>query len=356
MIPQLVESDDTTRYEIETAPSTPNTSTYSLVGYSTAFRLYFIDPTSPDYTFPSPASDGSYTDYEMDSDNALTSHIPCRQRISQFLILPLHQHSGHGSHLYGTMVRFFLGVPTIKEITVEDPNESFDDLRDVNDILRLRAGNTAFASLALSTNVRLPSDRGKPIPSSDLLSTTLVDSIRLATKISPRQFSRLVEMQLLSRIPRRHRYTARITRKDRASDENDRAYYFWRLIVKQRLYKFNLDQLAQLDLEERIDKLEETLGGVERDYVRILDMVEKRSARSKQDADTASDAAVIAIATEASAASASRRGKKRKILDDDDEDEAYESGTPQRAISIATNGSSTKRTRTEIVDLASSEL
>jgi histone acetyltransferase 1 len=47
--------------------------------------------------------------------------------------------------------------------------------------------------------------------------------------------------------------------------------------VKQRLYRHNKDMLAQLEQAERIEKLEETVGSVEFEYARILDMHTRRS-------------------------------------------------------------------------------
>lgn len=44
----------------------------------------------------------------------------------------------------------------------------------------------------------------------------------------------------------------------------------WQLIVKQRLYRHNKDLLSQIEASERIEKLQETLGGVELEYARLL--------------------------------------------------------------------------------------
>jgi len=117
-------------------------------------------------------------------------------------------------------------------------------------------------------------------------------------------------MQLLSMIPPRHRFTARLTRKANAPDENDRAFYFWRLLVKQRIYKRHKDLLAQLDRLERVDKLEETLVGVIDEYTRLLKGAEKR-------ADLGGDEAV---GNGVAAEERKERGRKRVVMDDEDEE------------------------------------
>ncbi|CAE6404436.1 unnamed protein product [Rhizoctonia solani] len=133
-----------------------------------------------------------------------------RLRLSQFVILPPYQHAGHGSALYNAIYQFALGRDQIVELTVEDPSEAFEDLRDRNDMERL---------LSLE-----------------------------------RQFHRLIEMLLLREL-------------DSSSKQAQKAF---RIQVKERLYRFNYEILAQLEKEERLEKLEETFQSVRTDYQRIL--------------------------------------------------------------------------------------
>ena len=79
-------------------------------------------------------------------------------------------------------------------------------------------------------------------------------------------------MYLLSRIPPevRQRGGARLTQRGKAAEGDDRVYYYWRLLVKQRVYKQNRDLLAQLERVERIEKVEQTVGEVVGDYERLL--------------------------------------------------------------------------------------
>lgn len=57
-----------------------------------------------------------------------------RLRLSQFVILPPYQHLGHGSRLYSCLFDHMLGRDGVAELTVEDPAEAFEDLRDRNDL------------------------------------------------------------------------------------------------------------------------------------------------------------------------------------------------------------------------------
>lgn len=71
-----------------------------------------------------------------------------RLRLSQFVIVPPYQQEGHGSALYSAIYRYVLSSPDIAELTVEDPVEAFEDLRDRND-LKMLLGNADFMREAL---------------------------------------------------------------------------------------------------------------------------------------------------------------------------------------------------------------
>ena len=212
------------------------------------------------------------------------------------------------------MVKAFLADPTSLEITVEDPNEAFDDLRDYCDFARLAANGTLDkirlnATLDAKTAARRMGGR---VPTAKLLDLPLLRSLRLQNKIAERQFFRLVEMYLLSKIPPHIRQsgTARLTQRGKAKDEGDRAYYYWRLLVKQRICRRNKDLLTQLDRLEKIDKLEETLGGQQGDYERLLRNIVERAAKA---GDEESNGNMVSERRE--------RGKRKVVDDDDDEDD-----------------------------------
>lgn len=204
------------------------------------------------------------------------------------------------------MVKTFRASPTCTEITVEDPNEAFDDLRDYCDYKYL-LDNGTFAKISLKTDIdhKLSARKiGVRVPTSKLLDMPLLENLRQRNKIAPRQFARLVELHLLTKIAPHNRQagTARLTQRGRATDPNDRAFYYWRLLVKQRVYKKNKDVLIQLDRRERIDKVEQTVGEVAGDYERLLRGMEKWAGG------------------EAGAGSERRDRAKRKVVDEDEDD------------------------------------
>lgn len=308
-------------YAIHSSPDNP--AAYSLVGYCTAYMLWHLAQLSEAPLTPPSES----TKQALPEDNPALQHtVPSRSRISQFLILPPYQRGGHGSQLYETVYSFYLAHPQTIEIPVEDPNESFDDMRDTCDLVRLRS-NPAFTSLRLNnTSNILPRVKTDKLPTSKLLDSKLTTSIRTASKIIPRQFDRLLEMELLSKIPPRNRNISRLTRKDRASDENDRTYYLWRLLVKQRLYKHNKDSLIQITLAERHEKLDEALNAVEKDYLRLLEMVDKRIARREVARAMEPDATPTSNGTgegdsKVNGSGSSRGTKRGRIIEEDEDDE-----------------------------------
>lgn len=295
-------------HSYEKLPRSPNanTSSYSIVGYSTSYRFL---------TYVPPAQKPSLQTFTLPPPTPIhPASLPSRARISQFLILPPHQHHSHGSHLFNAITRTFLADPTISEITVEDPNEAFDDLRDYCDYARLRANNT-FSQITLSTSPPSGmSHKQRVVPTAHLLDVPLLESLRRKNKLAPRQFDRLVELYLLSLIPpyKRQSGVARLTQRGKTKDDDDRAYYYWRLLVKQRVYKKNRDVLVQLGRSERIEKVEQTVGEVAGDYERLLRGIEGGKG----------------TATE----TGSVRRKRKVILDDEDEDDDAEQASEASAV------------------------
>ena len=225
--------------------------------------------------------------FPLDSPLPPTS-LPCRERISQFLILPPYQHRGHGSAFYNALINSFLSDPTIREITVEDPNEAFDDLRDYCDLSRLRNYPVFTKTLRINTSSTSAGPQGR-LATSIILPMPTLAALRTETKLAPRQFARLVEMQLLSLMSSKYTQASRLDRRkfgrSKSSSPDERTYHLWRLIVKQRLYKRNRDQLAQLDRKERLEKLEQVLADQEEDYLRLLAAFDKDSSSSSTHED-----------------------------------------------------------------------
>jgi histone acetyltransferase 1 len=296
----------TCRYE-KVEPPTPTASSYSIVGYATTYRYWMYQrdrtetPVVKNDVFPLP--------------EVKVSELPSRLRIAQFLILPSHHRSGHGTHLYTTIHASCIADPTIVELTVEDPNENFDALRDTADYCLLRPE-------FLKHNVGLNPDplgaysqkkRPRSVPTAALIPTKLLMDIRTSFKIEATQFAHVLEMYLLGTIPKSHRMAggtnlARILiKKYKAEDANDRRYYWWRMLTKQRLYKKNKEFLDEMELTDRVQKLDATVETVEEGYEITLGALEGRLPEPK-------DEATLTL---------SRRDKRKLVVEEDeDEDEA----------------------------------
>ncbi|KAI9014769.1 histone acetyltransferase 1 [Gaertneriomyces semiglobifer] len=159
-----------------------------------------------------------------------------RMRISQFLVLPPYQGQGHGSALYRSAYSMFLDDTEIAEVTVEDPNETFCDLRDRCDLQYLLQNGVFEGLKAPVTPAKLKEIASK-------------------FKLAQRQADRCVEMGLLRSL----------------NTKNRRAYKAYRLQVKRRIYLRNREALLLLDAQTRLQKLEETYADLEEDYRRIYE-------------------------------------------------------------------------------------
>lgn len=295
--------------------ATATASPYSLAGYSTTYQfttpVSSSLPTDPQALLSSSPEDPSF----LKSLSLDPSSLPHRARISQFLILPPHQGLGLGSRLFQCMTNTFLSDPACYEITVEDPSEAFDDLRDFCDFRRLSENGT-LNQIKMNSDIdpKLAAKKiGVRVPTSQLLDMPLLEKLRLKNKLAPRQFWRLVELYLLSTIPHpvRTSGTARLTQKARTKDPEDRKYYFWRLLVKQRIYRRNKDTLIQLERLERIEKVEEAVGEQAGDYERLLRAMALKEIEKSEVGEGGS-----------SNGPAANRAKRKLIVEDDDEEGA----------------------------------
>jgi histone acetyltransferase 1 len=251
--------------------------------------------------------------------------LPSRLRIAQFLIIPSHQGTGHGVNLYNTIHKACFNDPTIRELTVEDPNESFDVLRDSADYHILRP---EFLKNNININPDPWSDSSKKtrrVPTSSLLPIQSLNSIRTTYKIEPTQFAHIQEMFLLGQIPLKNRrkgganMSRLLIKKHRADDPNDRRYYWWRMLTKQRLYKRSRDVLIQLKMSERHHALEETVTNVEEGYEQLFGFFDEREERlkaQKEEADASSNR--------------DQRAKRKFTVEDDEEEDEDESVAAKR--------------------------
>ena len=292
-------------YHKASKPPTPKASPYSFVGYATTYRFY---------RFQKPATNHVFAPFPF-SESITPNKLSSRLRISQFLIIPSYQSAGHGSALYQAIYVEAMADPTILELTVEDPSEEFDKLRDMNDYETLRPQFEA-ADVKIDSSPFTSMDRGrlKRIPTAKLLPLEQLQAIRTKNKIANRQFARLVEMFLLAQIPLSRRavgggsLTSLKVRGARNPNADDRAYYWWRLLLKQRIVRKNKDVLMQISLEDRHPQIEDSARGQEDEYEGLLMMY---ALRKNKELDRNGNGA----------SSSSAAVRKRKVIDDDDDEE-----------------------------------
>lgn len=291
---------------------------FSFIGYATTYRFYTFQPryqtsahtreaqAAPDMVLPS-------------KDEVSPVALPSRLRISQFLILPPYQSSGHGSALYNAVYSTAIADGTIRELTVEDPSEEFDLLRDMNDWKVLKPKFAAADVRIITAAVdQFQPRRLRRLPTSKILQVDTLRSIRSSTKIAPRQFSRQLEIFLLSLIPFTHRaagganLTKLLIQKSKTADPHDKAYYWWRLILKQRIFKKNRDILLQVEGDERHARLDEAARAQEDEYEKLLLLFATSKDREKlKNGEHATEGEPVI------------KDRKRKlVLDEDDDDES----------------------------------
>lgn len=232
------------------------------------------------------------------------------------------------------------------ELTVEDPNEAFDALRDTADYHILLP---EFAKHKVNINpdpyeAHSRNQRPRRVPTADLIPVKLLHDIRTSYKISPTQFAHILELFLLSRIPFENRQAGGanmsrlLIKKYRAEDPSERRYYWWRMLVKQRLYKRSRDILIQLDPNDRILKLEETVTNVEEGYEVLLKAFSARQesliakTADEKERKRSQSAAVLDEASEAPNGTLGRdqRVKRKFTVADDDEEEETEGEASKR--------------------------
>lgn len=267
-------------YEVTDPSHLTSSSSYSLAGFSTSYRLWVFpadDVTKMSSLAGSKLPETPFDPQQVSLPTPISPlDLQSRERISQFIILPPYQNSSHASYLYNTMTHLFRTDPSCFEITVEEPNEQFDVLRDLNDMAFLTSQlPDKFSALSLPSSISQAELR-RPQYVPDMVDPEQVLEIRSKAKLAPRQFQRLLEIALLGTIPKGSRSSHRITRKGNTAGEDDRKYYFWRLMLKERLFIKNKDTLVQLNEEERIGKLEEIMPGVIEEYEERMEQFAKR--------------------------------------------------------------------------------
>ncbi|KAI1423258.1 histone acetyltransferase type B catalytic subunit [Xylaria sp. FL1777] len=267
---------------------------YLFQGFSTVYDFWMYQqpiPPSSSRESNTPIQPKRDDSWELPRGDLDLANLPRRARISQFVILPPYQGKGVGALLYDTIFDLYMADTSTKEITVEDPNEDFDLLRDICDLKYLRKNVAEFAALTINKNMLIPekggllhnnthisSDSSASSSTGGIVDVAKLEELRLKSKIAPRQFWRLVEMHLMSTLPVSVRPQADAeSMKPPAPKADQGVYALWRLLLKQRIYRRNVLILAELETTERIIKLNETVNNVEWEYARILERLEPKT-------------------------------------------------------------------------------
>ncbi|KAK0351951.1 histone acetyltransferase 1, partial [Friedmanniomyces endolithicus] len=315
-------------YEVD-RKSAPDTSRYSLVGYGTSYRVF---------TFPDRTS-------AIEEDQGLG--ILNGESLEALLHHPIRTHSNppQKRHLHSTSPaasaspnssssHHSKAKDTANTFTILYPNEAFVDLRDLCDLLYLRANVPEFAALRINTDPAILTPEklmpGALIPTDLIVDGAARERIRRRTKLQARQFDRLVETHTLSFISASHRSRSRLTRKEKSSNADDRAYWFWRLYAKQRLYVHNRDELIQLERAERGVRLEAVLDGVLEGYAGLLERVEKREKGMGVEVEEMEEEVVEG------AAKPMQKKRKKVVVDEDEDEDGEEDGMV--GVEVVANG------------------
>ncbi|KAG7801218.1 hypothetical protein KL944_003625 [Ogataea haglerorum] len=208
-------------WEIYAIYKCPEDKKESFVGFSTAYSHWKHPGTAA-------------------HDASETLELQFRKKISQFIVLPPYQSKGHGKTLYNCMVDEWLADDKVKEITVEDPSEAFDDLRDRCDLQRLNRAD-------FLNGVKLP------------IEEPWIEKQVALHKMDRRQFERCVEMTLLWMLQNKKGGIENLSEKN------------VRLQIKKRLYLKNRDALSELEKADKMDKLQTAYERLHEDYERILE-------------------------------------------------------------------------------------
>ncbi|KAB5558720.1 acyl-CoA N-acyltransferase [Coniochaeta sp. 2T2.1] len=266
-------------YTKYTDPATKR-QVYMFGGYCTVYRFYLYQTPSPP---ASPADNASKDDLDLGDGNFDLAQLPCRSRISQFIVIPPFQGKGAGSRFYEAIFKQYLEHTPTVEITVEDPNEAFDDMRDICDIVYLRTV-PEFQKLHIDTSMKMPKHGAVP---NNIVDPVAYETLRHKVKIAPRQFARVLEMELMSRLPESVRPFIP-TEGDQAPKPKPKAaeehvYGLWKLFVMARLYRQHKDLLGDLNFGERLEKLDQTVASVEFEYVRLLALLDSRLSKGREE-------------------------------------------------------------------------
>ncbi|KAG5373132.1 Histone acetyltransferase type B catalytic subunit [Yarrowia sp. C11] len=231
-------------------------SNNEIVGFSTVYCYWFLEPSVKQEKAPKDAS--------LEQLKKQPFSPTLRKRISQFVILPPHQGKGIGGHLYSLLFRRFHADPNVYEVTVEDPSEAFDDLRDRCDLKWLT--DQGFSSEVFKMLQTTSAQGTKPgevvVGKSKIVAgefwTQWLEERRMKYKMVDRQFYRCFEMILLACL-------------EVPSPSKKRNFKDSRLFIKKRVFMRNKEFLEDMESNAMVmSKLQETYESMVEDFTRIM--------------------------------------------------------------------------------------
>jgi len=159
----------------------------------------------------------------------------------------------HAATFYSLVYLWLLQRQDIAELTIEDPSEAFQDMRDKVDYRTLTSAN-------VFKNIKAP------IPLSFDGKKDWKEETRKEWKLASRQFSRILEMALKKNLIKSAIDFANGTgsnssgnsspnkRKAKMLDSDEKEY---RLLVKERLARMNYEILAPMSRSEKREVLQQ---------------------------------------------------------------------------------------------------
>ena len=168
-------------------------------------------------------------------------------RISQFLIFPTFQNKKFGSSFYNAIYESWLKDNSIIEINVEDPNESFDALRDKNDFNRI-IKTSQFMSM-IDSSLYSKSNQPKEVLEKNYIQ--LLNFLQTKMKFQYKQAQRLLEMVFIY-----------LNLDD-----------FIKLVMMKRVFKQNYEVLLDFSKEDRNEKLAETVDNIKQEYFERISLL-----------------------------------------------------------------------------------
>lgn len=163
------------------------------------------------------------------------------------MIFPTFQNKKFGSLLYNGIYDHWLKENSIIEINIEDPNESFDALRDKNDFNRI-VKSTEVMSM-IDPEMFLQSSLSKDDLEKHYIK--LVNFLHEKMKFQFKQAQRLLEMVFIY-----------LNLDD-----------FVKLIMMKRVYKQNYELLMDFSKEDRNEKLAETVENIKQEYFERISLL-----------------------------------------------------------------------------------